>query len=296
MLLNGVGGVVDVAQRTGMMSFFGPLIAIAALIYVLLCLYLYLMQSKIIFYPNMGGRELRSSPSDIGLEYETVSLITSDQVRLHGWFVKSNINRGTVLFFHGNAGNISHRLESLRIFNHLGLSTLIIDYRGYGQSEGKISEQGIYLDARAAWKYLTENQGINPQRIIVFGRSLGGAVAANLAAKYRPAGLILESVFTSVPDMAASMYPVFPVRPLCRFQFNARQSLQGVTAPVLIVHSPDDEIIPYANGRKLFASANEPKTFLELRGGHNDGFVATGPAYYEGLNDFISAGLAVSGD
>lgn len=274
-----------------MLSFFGPLILVAALIYGLLCFYLFLMQSRILYYPNLPGRELQASPADIGLEYEPVSFVTNDNVRLHGWFVESKIDRGTLLFLHGNAGNISHRLDSLRIFNHLGLSTLIIDYRGYGQSEGKVTEEGTYLDAEAAWQYLTGTRGIDPQRIIVFGRSLGGAVAANLVAKHPAAGLIMESVFTSVPDMAAKLYPVFPVRLLCRYQYNARQSLHSVSSPVLIIHSPDDEIIPYKNGQELFTSANEPKTFLKIRGGHNDGFIASGPLYYDGLDDFISASL-----
>lgn len=279
------------AQRANMLSFFGPLLGIAALIYALLCTYLFFMQEKILYYPNVGGRELQSSPADIGLEYESVSLRTSDDVLIHGWFVKSEKNIGTVLFFHGNAGNISHRLDTLRIFNHLGLSTLIIDYRGYGQSEGDISEQGTYLDAEAAWTYLTELNNTDPLKIIIFGRSLGGAIAANLAAKKRSAGLILESVFTSVPDMAAKLYPVFPVRLLCRYQYDAKMSLDAVVSPVLIVHSPDDEIIPFENGKELFAQANEPKSFLQIRGGHNDGFISSGPLYYEGLEKFIKSCL-----
>lgn len=279
------------AKRTQMVSFLGPLLGITAFIYALLCVYLFFMQEKILYYPNIGGRELQSSPADIGLEYESVYLLTSDKVRIHSWYVKSARNIGTVLFLHGNAGNISHRLDSLRIFNHLGLSTLIIDYRGYGQSEGTISEQGTYLDAEAAWLYLTEEKKIDPGKIIIFGRSLGGAIAANLAAKNHSAGLIMESVFTSVPDMAAKLYPVFPVRLLCRFQYDSKKSLSKVAIPVLIVHSPDDEIIPFENGKELFAQASEPKTFLQIRGGHNDGFIASGPLYYEGLEKFIRSCL-----
>ena len=276
-------------NRKAMLSFFGPLIVLAGLMYILLCAYLFLMQSRLLYYPNLAGRKLQASPTDIGLDYESVNLVTSDNVRIHGWFVKARQHRGTLLFFHGNAGNIAHRLDSLQMFNRLGLSTFIIDYRGYGQSEGRVSEDGTYLDAEAAWQYLTAVRGVNPQRIIVFGRSLGGAVAANLAAKHSPRGLILESVFTSVPDMAAKLYPFFPVRLLSRFSYDARKALQEVSSPVLIIHSPDDEIIPFENGLDLFASANEPKSFLKIRGGHNEGFMVSGSLYSDGLEEFVSA-------
>jgi hypothetical protein len=274
-----------------MIHFFGSLILIGGILYILFCFFLFIMQGKLIFYPNTGGRELHASPEDIGLDYESVTINTSDNVRLHGWFVKAAKQRGTLLFFHGNAGNISHRLDSLRIFNNLGLSTLIIDYRGYGQSQGRISEEGTYLDAEAAWLYLTEQKGIDPKRIIVFGRSFGGAVAANLSTDNPSAALILESVFSSVPDMAASLYPIFPVRLLSRYQYDTRKALRSISTPVLIVHSPDDEIIPFENGRILFDSARAPKSFLEIRGSHNDGFLVSGQTYLQGLDSFISASL-----
>ncbi|MDH3329886.1 MAG: alpha/beta hydrolase [Desulfobulbaceae bacterium] len=276
----------------GMLHFFGPLVVIGGLLYFLLCTYLYFMQARMLFYPGLPGRDLRAKPTDIGLEYESVHITTSDSIRLHGWFVKAGRERGTLLFFHGNAGNISHRLDSLRIFNTLGLSVLIIDYRGYGQSQGRISETGTYLDAEAAWQYLTEQKRIDPQNIILFGRSLGGAIAANLAAKHPPAALILESVFSSVPDMAARFYPVFPVRLLARFNYDTRKSLASVYCPVLVIHSPDDEIIPFENGRILFETAREPKSFLEIHGGHNEGFLASGPFYVKGLENFINENLS----
>ena len=285
-------GRVDVGKRKVVVDFFGSVIVLAGLIYVLLCFFLFLMQSNLLYYPNLSGRELRASPVDIGLDYESVSLVTSDNVRIHGWFVEAKQHRGTILFFHGNAGNISHRLESLQIFNRLGLSTLIIDYRGYGQSEGRVSEKGTYLDAEAAWQYLTVVRGVDPQQIIFFGRSLGGAVAANLAIKHQPGGLILESVFTSVPEMASKLYPFFPVRMLCRFSYNAKLAVQKVFSPVLIIHSQDDEIISFENGLELFASANAQKTFLKIRGGHNEGFLVSGSVYYDGLDEFVSASLS----
>ncbi|MDW7773240.1 MAG: alpha/beta hydrolase [Desulfobulbaceae bacterium] len=275
-----------------MVHLFGTLLAMAGLLYALLCLYLFFLQEKLLFYPNLPGRELRASPADIGLDYESVAITTGDNIRLHGWFIRAREEKGTLLFFHGNAGNISHRLDSIRIFTSLGLSVLIIDYRGYGQSQGKISEKGTYLDAEAAWRYLTEEKKIVPQEIILFGRSLGGAIAAVLAAKHPPGGLILESVFTSVPEMAARYYPVFPVRLLARFRYDTRTALASVFCPVLIIHSPDDEIIPFENGRILFETAREPKFFLEIRGSHNEGFVASGPLYQQGLQDFVNEILA----
>lgn len=260
--------------------------------YGALCLYLFLMQAKLLYYPNIPSRRLTASPADIGLEYESVSLSTIDGVGIHGWFIPVAQERGTLLFFHGNAGNIAHRLDSIKIFHDLGLSVLIIDYRGYGQSQGRISEQGTYLDAEAAWNYLTRTRNIPAARIAVFGRSLGAAMAAYIASGKKPGALILESAFTSVPDMAARLYPFFPVRLLSRFEYNTRKMLRSVTCPVLVVHSPADEIIPFENGLKLYESAREPKEFLKLQGGHNEGFLVSGRAYKDGIGRFIKASLS----
>jgi pimeloyl-ACP methyl ester carboxylesterase len=187
-----------------MITFAWSALILAAVIYGAFCLVLFLTQAKLIFYPDIPSRQLAASPADIGLAYESVTLTTSDDVRIHGWFVPAPGAKGTLLFFHGNAGNISHRLDSLQIFHDLGLSCLIIDYRGYGRSEGAVSEQGTYLDAEAAWNYLAETRKIPAREIIVFGRSLGAAIAAYTASRHRPGALILESAFTSVPDMGAT--------------------------------------------------------------------------------------------
>jgi hypothetical protein len=272
----------------GMLHFFIPLIVAAVFLYGALCLVLYVLQGRLIFYPNLPGRELQADPGDIGLPFEPVTLVSRDGVRLNGWYVPARDPKGTLLFFHGNAGNISHRLESLRIFHSLGMTVLIIDYRGYGRSEGKISEEGTYLDAEAAWEFVTRDKKIAPADIVLFGRSLGGAVAAHLAAQTSPGGLILESVFTSVPDLAARHYPIFPVRLLARFSYDTCAALASVSCPVLVIHSPDDEIIPYENGRLLFEAAPKPKYFLEIRGGHNEGFMASGPEYVRGLEKFLA--------
>lgn len=256
--------------------------------YVGLTLLLFLFQARFLYFPTAY---LVATPADRGLAYETVWLETADGVRISGWFVPAEPARGVVLFFHGNAGNISHRLESIAFFHRLGLSVLIIDYRGYGQSEGRPGEQGTYLDAEAAWRYLVEERRIAPHQIIFFGRSLGGAVAAALAQTHPPPALILESTFTSVPDMAAQLYPFLPARRLARIHYNTLERLPTLNVPVLIVHSPDDEVIPYDHGRRLFAAARAPKEFLELRGGHNEGFIISAERYEAGLNGFITRHL-----
>jgi len=194
------------------------------------------------------------------------------------------------LFLHGNAGNISHRLESLRVFNELGLNVLIIDYSGFGQSGGTPGERQTYADARLAWQYLTGTRGVAPERIVIFGRSLGGGVATWLATQERPGGLILESTFTSVPALASKYYPMFPMRWLARIRYDNASRLPTVRSPVLIVHSRDDELVPFAHGRELFRLAREPKSFLEMRGDHNAGFMLSGQSYRAGLARFI-AGL-----
>ena len=264
---------------------------LAACVYAGLTALIYFRQSSLIYYPNISGRELAASPQHIGLAYEDVELLTEDGVRLHGWFVPGENARGTLLFFHGNAGNISHRLDSIAIFNRMKLDVFIIDYRGYGQSEGRSNENGTYRDAEAAWHYLRETRAIGADRIIVFGRSLGASIAAWLANRHQPAALIVESGFSSVPSMAQRLYPFLPVKWLSRFSYDTRQYVSGIACPLLVAHSRDDEIIPYAEGRLVFDAAPANKQFLEMRGGHNDGFVVSGRAYTDGLARFIASAL-----
>ena len=263
-----------------------PALGILASVYVGLALLLIIFQSSLVFYPEID-REVVATPSQVGLPYENLHLETSDGVDLHGWYIPAPQSRGTVLFLHGNAGNISHRLDSVRMFHRLGYSMLIFDYRGYGNSSGKPSERGTYRDAEAAWRYLTEQRHIPSCRIVLFGESLGGAVAAWLAALQKPAALVIASGFTSVPDLGQRLYPYFPVRWLARIRYDAREYLRSVTAPVLIAHSPEDEIIPFELGRALFAAANSPKQFLELAGGHNDGFISMRESWVRVLEDFL---------
>ncbi len=263
----------------------------AATAYAVVLLGLFVFQSWLVYFPNIPSRAIGSSPDTIGLAYEPVEIITEDGIKLDAWYVPAQEPRGVVLFFHGNAGNISHRLDSLRIFNKLKLDTLIFDYRGYGRSEGRVSEQGTYRDADAAWRYLTVERGIPAAEIVLFGRSLGAAIAAYVASRHRPGALILESGFVSVPELAAILYPWLPARQLARIGYPTGEYLKTASCPVLIVHSRDDEVIPFKQGRQLFELASEPKHFLELLGGHNDGFLVSGRRYLDGFENFLAASM-----
>ena len=255
--------------------------------YGLLVAFVYFMQGRMLYLPDVPSRALTNTPTDIGLDYQDVSIETTDGVALHGWFISGQSSE-VLLFFHGNAGNISHRLASIKQFVDLGLSILIIDYRGYGQSAGKITEKGIYRDADAAWRYLTENRGIASSNIVIFGRSLGASVASRQAAQQRPLALVVESSFTSVPDIAQDLYPWLPARWLSRLRHATRDYVADVHCPILVIHSRDDEIIPFQHGEAIFAAANEPKTLLPLRGTHNDAFLYDERTYTDGLRMFLT--------
>lgn len=270
--------------------------AILVLLYLGLAGWISIRQDALVYHPTA---EIPLTPADAGWIFEDLTLSTSDGVNINAWFVPVENARGVVLFCHGNAGNIGHRLDSIRIFRDLGLSVLIFDYRGFGLSEGRPSEAGTYLDVRAAWDFLVEEKGVEPWRIVIFGRSLGGAVAAHLAAQLAQeqdqkqdqeqamGALILESAFTSLPDMAARLYPYLPVRWLAKYSYNTLGRIRDVHAPVLVVHSPGDEIVPFAHGQALYAAAPEPRMFLEISGGHNSGFLTSGAVYVDGLSAFL---------
>lgn len=260
---------------------------VIAVCYVLLVAAVYLMQGRMLYLANVPGRELTASPADIDIEYEDIFIETADSVRLHGWFIPGPSTR-VLLFFHGNAGNISHRLDSIRQFQSLGLSVFIIDYRGYGQSGGKTTEKGIYRDADAAWRYLIEERGVVADDIVIFGRSMGASAAAKLATKQQPLALIVESSFTSVPDIAQELYPWLPARWLSHLRHATRDYVQDVRNPVLVIHGRDDEIVPFHHGEAIFAAANEPRTQLLLRGGHNDAYIRDEANYIKGLRTFLS--------
>lgn len=237
------------------------------------------------YYPE---NKLNATPADIGLRFEPVRLKTKDTVTIAGWWIPSDNERGVLLFSHGNSGNISDCLESIKIFNRLKLSIFIYDYRGYGESEGKPSELGTYLDAEAVWLYLTGERNIAGEKIIIFGRSLGGSISAWLADAHTPGMLIVESSFTSLVDVANDRHSWFPGRLAFGDSYDTASHLKKINCPVLIIHSKDDEISPYTQGEKLFKAANEPREFLEISGSHNEGFMESLVKYESGINTFIS--------
>jgi fermentation-respiration switch protein FrsA (DUF1100 family) len=261
------------------------------IVYGAVLLILFLVQPHIVFQPDIPTRKIIATPASINLDYESIKIRTEDGLTLNGWFIPAQNARGVLLFFHGNAGNISHRLDSIKIFHELRLSTLIFDYRGFGASEGKPSEEGTYCDAEAAWRYLTELRGIHEEKVVLFGRSLGGAIAAYTASRHNANALILESAFTSLPDIAAAIYWFFPARWLTRMKYDTRSALASISSPVLIIHSSEDGLVPYSHGKALFETAREPKQFLKLVGGHNGGFLLDRQRYLKGLDDFLGTYL-----
>ncbi|WP_234250836.1 alpha/beta hydrolase [Billgrantia desiderata] len=265
-------------------------------IYGLVVLLAWFFQERLLYLPHVG-REHVATPAERGLGWEQVELQTADGVQLDAWWIPVEDARGKLLFFHGNAGNISHRLDSILQFHRLGLSVLILDYRGYGRSEGRPSEEGTAQDARAGWRWLTEQQEASADEIVLFGRSLGAAVAAELAAslapQVQPAAVILESPFRSVPALGQQLYPFLPVRWLATLDYPTERYVTHIESPLLVIHSRDDEIIPFSEGEAVYRAANEPKELLTIRGGHNTGFIDSEPDYSAGIDAFLEryAGL-----
>lgn len=257
-----------------------------AIVYAAIVILLFLFQSRLVYFPQIG-RAITTTPQAYGLGFEPVGIRTEDGETLHAWWVPAKDPRGTILFFHGNAGNISHRIDYLLMFNRLGYAALIVDYRGYGKSTGTPSEEGTYRDASAAWRWLTQTRGLRPDDIVFVGESLGGAVAGWLAVRHPPRALVLMSTFTSAPDLGAQVYPFIPVRLISRFSYDNRAYVGQIKVPVLIAHSREDDIIPFAHGRKIFEAASEPKQFLEMHGGHNDGFIFMREEWVKTLAAFL---------
>ncbi|MFH1957506.1 MAG: alpha/beta hydrolase [bacterium] len=254
--------------------------------YVVFVAVTFVFQKDFIYFPK---RELIITPEKTGLPYEDVFFETSGGIKLNGWFVAGVPGGKTVLFCHGNADNISYFLDEVKQFNGMGFGVFIFDYRGYGRSGGKPCEAGIYLDAAAAWNWLIGSKRLLPADIIVVGRSLGGAVASHLAAEHKPGFLSVESAFTSIEDMSRIKYPFLPVKYLLKYHYRTVEHIRNVRCPVLVVHSREDKEVPFSQGLRIFQAANNPKEFLEIKGGHRDGFITSNEIYREGLTAFIGA-------
>lgn len=261
-------------------------LAASAAAYGIVVLFTWLTQDRLVYFPHIGG-VAKSTPAQVKLPFEDVRITTTDGETLAAWWVPAEPMRGAVLLLHGNAGSIAERIDYLPHFHAMGYAVLLPDYRGYGASTGKPSEQGTYLDAQAAWRWLTGERGIKPGAIVVAGESLGGAVAAELAARVQPGSLILISTFTSVQDLGSEIYPWLPVRLISRYRYDTLAHLRNFRGPVLIAHSRDDEIVPFAHAERLFAAASGDKALLEMRGGHNNGFLFSQPSWVRTVSDFL---------
>lgn len=259
-------------------------IVLVIMAFILVFLYVRYLEKKTLYFPL---RAIEATPKDIGLNYEEISLYTHDGVQLSAWFIPAENPRATVLFCHGNGGNISHRLEKIKIFNALDLNVLIFDYRGYGMSTGSPYENGLYLDAETVYGYLTDEKSIPAQKIIAYGESLGAAVAVDLAGKHDLGGIIIEGGFTSVGDMAKRILPFIPTF-IYSSRYDALEKIKDIKYPKLIFHAADDEVVPFELGEKLFSEASEPKEFVKIQGGHNDAFLSSQDLFIKKIDSFVN--------
>jgi uncharacterized protein len=235
-------------------------------------------------------KTLDGTPEDIKLPFDEVSLRTADKLNLHAWWVPCDNARATLIFNHGNGGNISHRLDKLQVFHDLGLNVLLYDYRGYGKSEGAPDEKGLYADVQAAYDFVVNDKKIPVGEIVAYGESLGGPVASHLAANNDVKALILDSTFTNLKAMARLRAPLLVE--LVQSKFDTLADVAKVNAPTLVLHSPDDDVVPYAQGKQMFAASKAPKQFVQLQGSHNGGFSDSKKTYVKGLDDFLTAHVA----
>ena len=243
------------------------------------------LEKRFVFFPSSV---VEYTPLDVGIDFEEVFITTEDGLRLHAWHVPGSSDH-TWLWFHGNGGNIGHRVSELALLHHkLGVNLLIFDYRGYGRSEGTPSEQGTYIDARAVLRYIRDRNGTALERLVYFGHSLGAAVAVELAVAEPPKGLILVSPFASVSDMSRLVFPLLPTGWLLRNKYNSLERIAQIHCPLLILHGDQDETIPLSQANKLTNAANFPKRLQIVPGAaHNDIFEAGGQTYWDPLEQFV---------
>jgi len=244
------------------------------------------IENHFVFAPQ---KELDFSPSDYALEWRDVFLNTPDGQSLHGWFFSAEPEKPVILFFHGNAGNISHRLDYIERLVRMGFNLFIFDYRGYGRSSGKPSEKGLYIDALCAYDYIINIEKLKPENIILLGRSLGAAAAIETAAKRDARSLVVESAFLSVRHMAKYMGIFSLISPFLPSNYNNLEKIKNIKIPKLIIHGGRDEIVPFSMGSELFAAAGPPKYFYPIKGaGHNDTYLVGGREYENILKSFIT--------
>ena len=245
--------------------------------------YLRYFEYKSLYFPM---EDLEYTPADISLSYSDEYITTGDGMKLNAWLIPAKDSRFTLLFCHGNGGNISHRINKIEILNSLGVSVFIFDYRGYGRSTGRPSERGLYKDALAAYEYLVSEKKISPDRIILYGESLGGAVATHLALERPVEALITESAFTSTPDIARELYPFFPTF-FISSRFDTLAKIKDIRVPKLIMHAKEDDIVPFNHSVRLFNASSEPKRHVVLEGSHNDSHQDSRDIYLSEIQGFL---------
>ncbi len=254
-----------------------------ALVYAGVCAIMFFRQASYVYFPE---RAYDATPETVGLPYEPVRLRATDGVDLSAWWIPAQASRGALVFAHGNGGNMSHRLDKAAHLRSLGLSVLLFDYRGYGGSGGAPTEEGTYADMDAALDHVVRRRDAAPPRVVLYGESLGGAVAVEAATRHACAAVVVESTFTSLRAMARHYYPLVPSG-LLRLRYDSAGRIGAVRCPVLVLHSREDDIVPYAMGRALFAAAREPKRFADLRGSHNGGGLMASPEAQSALAAFL---------
>ena len=271
-------------MRAGLKDMAGHTLILLLVLSFFIFAYLKYFERKGIYYPIKG---IDFTPADYGLKYEDVFFATEDGLKLNGWFIPQERPRGTLLFCHGNAGNISHRLEIIKIFHKIGLNVFIFDYRGYGRSRGSPSEGGLYRDARAAFNYLVSREDIDKEAIVVYGKSIGANVAIDLLSGVSAKALISESAFTCAAEMGKKLFPYLPVKWIITIKYDALTKIRDITVPKLIIHSRDDEIVPFRLGEKLFEAASEPKEFYRMSGGHNEAVFLAAEEFSARIDAFL---------
>lgn len=259
---------------------------VSSLVAIIFLFFLYIrfFEKRTIFYPS---KIIEFSPSSVGLEYEDVFFKTQDGIELHGWFIPKADSYATLLYCHGNAGNVSHRVEIAKMFNEKKMNFFIFDYRGFGKSKGSPYEVGTYLDGLAAYNYLVETRAILPERIVLYGKSLGAAIAIDLATKVKAAALISESGFTSTTDFAQEVYKILPLWLFVSQKYDSLVKIDKINIPKLIIHSQNDEIVPFSHAKKLYDKAKEPKELYVMKGGHNDAFYIYNDECMQRIDNFL---------
>jgi len=263
--------------------------------YVVIIVGARLLENSFIYYPTKYPTG-EWAPERLGLEVEDVFLTTEDGVKIHGWYAPAKLERSqpkaniVILLFHGNGGNLTDRIEKIQLLTKVGADVFAIDYRGYGRSEGRPNEAGIYEDGHTAYRYLTETRGIPSSRVVVLGESLGGAVATEIAVKHPVGGVILESTMTRARDLAIRTMPIVPPSLYLRTKFDNLQKISQIKAPVLIIYGTKDTTIPPSHSRRLYEAAREPKRILAIEGaGHNDLFILGHREYEQAVKDFLAS-------